>query len=432
MALGRSGRSGTGRQGAGVSQRIAVIGAGMVGLSTAEWLRRDGHAVTLIDRVRPGDPAQASFGNAGVLAASSFIPVNATGLIGRIPGMLLDRDGPLHLRWSYLPRLMPWLIPFLRRANARDTERAVTALATLTSDTVDQHRALSRGTPAERFIRDGIYATLYRSRAACEADAGGQRIRQAHGARIEYRDRERLLADDPYLGPAYGYAACHMDHGWITDPGAYLGALADWFTGQGGAFRQGDVAEIAPGPDGVNLTVAGEALDVDRAVVAGGAWSARLVRQLGHRAGLETERGYHVLLKNPSRRTPFPCLLADAKFVATPMATGLRLAGQLEYGGLRAGRSEAPFRLVHRRLRELYPDLEWDGEERWMGHRPTTIDSLPFIGPSPNAPRVHFAFGAQHIGLTAGPRTGRMIADQISGRTPNIELAPFRVGRFDR
>ena len=138
-----------------------------------------------------------------------------------------------------------------------------------------------------------------------------------------------------------------------------------------------------------------------------------------------------MLFRSPSRKPPFPYMLSDSKFVVTPMTPGLRCAGQLELGGLTAGPSEAPFRVVQTRIRELYPDLEWDGEDRWLGHRPSTIDSVPFIGPSPKAPRVHFAFGAQHIGLTTGPKTGRLIADQIAGRTPNIDMAPFRVGRFD-
>lgn len=414
-----------------MTDRIAVIGAGMVGLSTAEWLRRDGHTVTLIDRIESGQPGQASYGNAGILAATSFIPVSVPGLLAKVPKMLLDPLGPLHLKWGYLPRLLPWLIPFLRRANARDVEKTVRALATITTDTVDQHRALAAGTPAERFIQPGIYAFLYRSREACEGDDWGHRMREAYGAKIEFRDLDRLRQDDPHLGDAYSYAACHMDHGWITNPGGYLAALAAWFRDQGGEIALGEVTDIAPGPDNVRVTFGGETRTFDRAVLAGGAWSAALATKLGHKPGLETERGYHMVLKGATRRTPFPYMLADSKFVVTPMDAGIRCAGQLEFGGLAAEPSDTPFRVVQTRMRELYPGIEWQEEERWMGHRPSTIDSVPFIGPSPKAPRVHFAFGAQHIGLTTGPKTGRLIADLIGGRTPNIDMAPFRVGRFD-
>lgn len=413
------------------AQKIAVVGAGIVGISTAEWLRRDGHEVTLIDRIDPGQPGQTSFGNAGILAASSYIPVPVPGLLSKVPKMLLDPLGPLHLKWSYLPRLMPWLIPFLRRANKEDVLATVKALSTISADTVDQHRALAHGTPAEDFIVPGIYAFLYRSQAACEADEFGHAIRRDEGVKIEFRDRDRLLQDDPNLGTEYCYAACHMDHGWITNPGGYVAALYGHFQQQGGKFVQGEVNDIQPKSAGADITVEGQTHSFDQTVLAGGAWSGRLAKKLGHKPALETERGYHLLLKNPSHTPPFPYMLSDAKFVATPMELGLRCAGQVEFGGLTAKPSDAPFKVVKTRIKQLYPTLTWDEEDRWLGHRPSTVDSVPFIGPSPKTPQIHFAFGAQHIGLTTGPKTGRLIADMIGGRAPNIDMHPFRVGRFD-
>jgi D-amino-acid dehydrogenase len=113
------------------------------------------------------------------------------------------------------------------------------------------------------------------------------------------------------------------------------------------------------------------------------------------------------------------------------MEAGLRCAGLVEFGGLDAPASKAPVGLFKRRIRKLYPTLTWESEDAWMGHRPSTIDSLPLIGPSPKAPGVVFAFGAQHLGLTMGPKTGRLIADLIGDRSPNIDMTPYNVGRFD-
>jgi D-amino-acid dehydrogenase len=412
--------------------RVAVIGAGIVGVSTAEWLRRDGHEVTLIDRIEPGDPAQTSYGNAGILASSGIIPVAVPGLVAKAPKMLLDPLGPLHLRWRHLPRLLPWLMPFLRRATMPDVERTASALADLLGGSVDQHRALARGTPAERFIREGPYIHLYRNRAEYEADEPFHAVRRAHGLRMEERDRARLLQDDPWLGEHYGFAACWMDNGWITDPGAYVAALFDHFRRHGGSFLRGEAGGLRPLEEGAEVTVAGETRRFDRAVLSAGAWSATLARRLGHDPKLETERGYHLVLRGPNRRPPFPYSLSDGKFIATPMDAGIRAAGQVEFGGFDPRLSEKPFRIFRTRLLQLYPDLEWEGEERWLGHRPSTVDALPFIGPSPKVPAIYFAFGAQHVGLTSGPRTGRLIADLVAGRTPNIDISPFRVGRFDR
>ena len=414
-----------------MTHRIAVIGAGIVGVSTAEWLRRDGHDVTLIDRGDPGQPAQTSYGNAGVFAGCGVIPVPAPGLLAKVPKMLLGKMGPLHLKWGYLPRLIPWLIPFLRRANEKDLRATAEGLASLLGDTTDQHMMLAKGTPAEAFIRPGIYSFLYTSRQSYQGDAMGHALRQELGFRMEERDRDRLLQDDPHLGPHYNFAACYLDNGWITDPGGYVAALFGHYRSEGGAFQQGEVDDIRPAGEGAEVVVGGQTLAFDRAVLSGGVWSTKLAKRLGHKTAMESERGYHLVLKNPSHRPPFPYMLADAKFVATPMDAGIRCAGQVEFGGLEAGMSEAPFHIVNTRIKQLYPTLTWEGESRWMGHRPSTVDSLPFIGPSPKAPAIHFAFGAQHIGLTSGPKTGRLIADLIGQRRPNIDMQPFRVGRFD-
>ncbi len=411
--------------------KVGVVGGGIVGVSTALWLVRDGHSVTLFDRNDPGTPAQTSFGNAGMIANVGIVPVNTPGLIRKIPGMLFSKDGPLHLKWSYLPRLVPWLIPFLRRANQAEVERTAAALADLLSGTVDQHQTLHKGTAAEQYFRHSDYVFLYRSRAAFAADGVGHALRQKHGGELHQWDRAQLEARDPNLGQHYQHAAVYPGNGWVSDPGAYVAGLFAAFREHGGIFHQGEVDDIQPAADGAAITVAGEVLTFDRTVLAGGVWSDRLARRLGHKTAMESERGYHLVYRNPSIMPPLPYSLTDAKVIATPMAGGLRCAGQVEFGGLKAGMSEAPFRLARRVLARLYPALEWDGEERWLGHRPSTIDSLPLIGPSPAAPAILFAFGAQHIGLTSGPRTGRLIADMIGGRNPNIDIRPFRVGRFD-
>lgn len=411
---------------------VAVVGAGIVGVSSATWLLRDGHRVTLFDRADPGAPSQTSFGNAGMIASVGIVPVSVPGLLRKVPGMLADPNGALHLRWSYLPRLLPWLIPFLRRGNMRDLEHTASALADLLSDAPDQHAALHAGTGADRYFIRGDYVFLYPSRAAFSKDRMSHELRQRFGRPLEERDREALLERDPHLGPHYRFAAVYPGNAWVTDPGAYVATLFDAFRGAGGHFRKAEVTDIAPGEDGARITTTEAAEPFDRVVLAGGVWSDRLARRLGHRTAMESERGYHVVFANPSVMPPVPYSLSDAKMIATPMDGGLRCAGQVEFGGLDAAPSEKPFRVARHFVKKLYPDLEWEGESRWMGHRPSTVDSLPLIGPSPRAPAIHFAFGAQHIGLTSGARTGRLIADLVAGRRPNMDLAPFRVGRFDR
>lgn len=411
---------------------IIVVGGGITGVSTAEWLRRDGHRVTMIDRTAPGDSGQTSYGNAGLLARCAVVPVPTPDVWKKAPAMLLRSDGPLFVRWSYLPRLLPWLIPFLLTGRRGRVEQIAAALLPLIEDSVDQHKALVRGTPAERRIRIGEYSYLYKDRKAFRRDTFSFDLYRQFGIEWEERERDTLLDIDPALGPAYGFAAVFKDHGWIADPGRYVADLAAWFEAQGGVLRRAEVSNIVPLEDGRAAVVAGgERLEADRVVLATGAWSAKLANRLGHAVALESERGYHLWLRGPSVTPPHPYMLADSKFVATPMDGTLRCAGLVEFGGLDAPASRAPVELLRRGVRKLYPALEWEAEDSWLGHRPSTTDSLPLLGPSPKAPGILWAFGAQHLGLTMGPKTGRLLADMIGGRTPNIEMAPYRVGRFD-
>ncbi len=414
--------------------QVIVIGAGITGVSAAEWLRRDGHSVTLIDRVRPGDPAQTSYGNAGILARASVVPVSVPGLIRKAPRMLLDPDSPLYLRWRYLPRLAPWLVRFLRNGRREKVEEIARALASLTGDSVDQHLALAQGTPAERFVRRGYYTCIYPDRAAFERDGFEWALRRAHGFDWEEWDRPRLAAHDPGLSERYTFAAALTDHGYITSPGRYVAALAEHFERAGGRFLQGVVTGIEQAAGGrASVTLMGGARrEADRVVLAAGAWSVPLARQLGHEPMMESERGYHLVLTGASHAPPAPLMIADAKTAVSPMEEGLRFAGTVEFGGLDGPPSKAPLEAMRRRVAKVYPGLRWDGEATWMGHRPSTVDSLPLLGPARKVPAVHFAFGGQHVGMTIGPRLGRMCADLVAGRTPNVDIRPLRPDRFDR
>jgi len=410
-----------------MTSNAIVVGAGITGIAAAEWLRRGGVRVTLIDRVAPGAPEQASYGNAGVFARSAIIPLTEPGLLAKAPRMLFDPDSPLFVRWSYLPRLLPWLVPFLRNARADQFARIVRNLHMLTDDSVDQHQALAMGTGAEKYIKTGDYAFYFRDRKAFLKDRAGMDMRKNLGFEMTEVAGDALHRRDPQLGTRYNFAAVFGDHGWLTSPGNYVAALGRHYVEQGGMFRQGAVADITD--DGVTLSD-GHRLTADRIILAAGAWSGALAGKLGQRPMLETERGYHLFLKNPSYLPAHPFMVSDAKFVVTPMADGLRCAGIVEFGGLHAPPSAAPTALLRKRIRQVYPGLTWQSEETWMGHRPTTPDCLPHIGPLAHAPNVICAYGAQHIGLTVGPRIGRLVAEMAMGRRINQDLTAFSPDRF--
>ena len=409
--------------------RVAIIGAGIVGVSTALWLQRDGHEVTLIDRKGPAEGT--SYGNGGVLASCAMVPVTGPGLIRKAPGMLISRDQPLFIKWGYLPKLMPWLVKYLKNANADDTHRIADAIAGVVGDSLAEHQALAEGTGAEKWIVPSDYLYVYRNRAAFEADAFGWNIRARHGIEWEELEGPEFRGYDPIFSPEQGFAVRMDNHGRIADPGRYVKDLAAHVESRGGRIVIGEVSDIARENGQVTgVRIGGETLPADAVVVATGVWSGPLAEKLGLKVPLETERGYHLELWEPSAMPRAPVMIASGKFVATPMEGRLRLAGIVEFGGLDARPSRGPFDLLRRYARAAMPDLVWAREEEWMGHRPAPADSIPVIGQVPGRSGAFTGFGHHHIGLTAGPKTGRLLAQLIGGKKPNLDLGAYSPARF--
>ena len=408
--------------------RTVVIGAGIAGVSTAIWLRRAGQEVTLVDRQEPGKGA--SYGNAGVLAACSVAPVTAPGLVKKAPFLLMNRDSPLFLVWERLPSIVPWLVRYLSHANDKDTRRIARGLATLVSDSPKQHRELAAGTGAERWLYDSDYIFAYESRQAFESDGYTWELRRAAGfepVQIEGPAVKDIL---PSFGFEGGLLAVMKNHGFVSSPGKYVGELAASLEAAGGTVAQAEVKDFQflDGRIQAVETNAGR-IECGTAVVAAGAWSKTLMQKIGLRVPLETERGYHVVFKNPTMQLSAPVMVASGKFVATPMDGGLRCAGVLEFGGLSPPPSRRPLELIRKKVLEAFPDLSWDGEEEWLGHRPAPSDSLPLIG-EVGSSGLYTAFGHHHIGLTAGPKTGRAVANLIVGAKLPLDISAFSPNRF--
>ncbi len=410
-------------------KNVIVVGAGIVGVSTAIWLQRDGHDVTLVDRAGPA--AEASAGNGGVLASCSVVPVTVPGLIAKAPGMLIDPTSPLFLRWSYLPRMMPWLARYLSHCRPAETKRIAAALTPIIGDSLDQHQALARGTPAERFVKPSDYVFVYPDRAAYEADAFGWQLRADNGFTWDLLEGADWHAYDPVFGPDANFAVRLADHGHISDPPAYVATLADHMQAEGGRLVIATMRDILQ-TDGTvtGITTDQGPIDGDCVVLTAGVWSGDLARRTGLKVPIETERGYHIDLIEPTIVPRAPVMMTTGKFVVTPMEGRLRCAGIVEFGGTEAPPSRKPFALLKKRIHEAIPGLQYREVREWMGHRPAPADSIPVIGQMPG-PRGYFAgFGHHHVGMTGGPKTGRLLAGLITGRRPNIDLRPYQPARF--
>ena len=411
-----------------MTQHVLVIGAGIVGVSTGIWLRRAGVEVTIVDRLGPGEGT--SHGNAGVLASVAMVPVTGPGLIRKAPGMLLSPDFPLFMRWLYLPKLAPWLMRYLSNANDSDTRRIARGLAPIVTDSVVQHKSLVTDLGLEDWVTESDYCFAYRNRAAFDAEAYTWALRRDAGFEPTLIKGGDVQDYEPNIHANIELIAALKQHGFIRDPGGYVRALATAFTKMGGVIRQADVKDFdLSGGTITGVETSAGRIDCDDAVLATGVWSKPLMKKLGLNVPLESERGYHIVFENAQGGPKRPTMVAAGKFVATPMAQGVRCAGVVEFGGLDAAPSKAPFALLRKQAHATFPNLTATAEIEWMGHRPAPSDSLPLIGQIGQS-RVFTAFGHHHIGLTGGPKTGRLIAGLVSGQPTNMDLAAYAPQRF--
>jgi D-amino-acid dehydrogenase len=412
----------------GAARHFTVVGAGTVGVCCALALQRDGHRVTLIDRAPPA--RGCSYGNGGLIQTGSVVPIATPGVLRQVPRMLLDPDQPLVIRWQYLPRLMPYLLRFVAAARPARVDAISKALASVLALAGDAYRTLLASAGAQDMIRTSGELYVYESEAAYRSAREAHGIRRARGIRVEEIPPQELRQLEPALAPIFRYAVYLPDSLQTVDPYVMTAALARHFAASGGTILEETVHEIEIGPDGPSAVVTDKARHpVDGLVVALGAYSKDWAARLGSRVPLDTERGYHLMLPNPGVPLRVPVISGDHRFGMVPLMGGIRIAGTAELATLDAPpnyrRAERLLRLAQR----ILPGL--DGAERvpWMGHRPSTPDSLPVIARSPNFRSVYFAFGHGHLGLTMGAATGRLVADLAAGREPPIDMRPFAVDR---
>ena len=419
--------------GTGTPPHVVIVGAGVVGACCASYLQRQGARVTLIDRQPPGDEGAASFGNAGSLSPSSLVPTPAPGMLRKAPGWLLREDGPLTVRWSYLPKLAPWLVRFIRAGDDAEHQRkASAALAALHAPTLDFHSELAAAAGVGHLVAPVEYLHVYGSEASY---AGAERewtIRREHGTDFEVLDRSAVREAEPDLAPHYVKGVMARGQGRTLNPGRLVRAYVDRVVANGGELRLAEVTGFEVRGNRVAAARTGDGtVEGDAFVLSAGAFSRKLTDRLGLGGlPLDTERGYHVTCPDPGVTLSRTVMEADCKFVANPMAMGVRFAGMVEMAGVDAPPNPRRAAVIKRLAKRMYPKLNLEGATEWMGRRPSMPDGLPVIGPSPRHENLWLAFGHGHTGMIAGPMTGRIVTGMITGPMPNLDVTPFRADRF--
>lgn len=403
-----------------------VIGAGLVGVCTGLYLQRAGHRVILVERDFPG--AGASGHNAGIFSLGNCMPTATPGVLAEVPHMLRDPLSPLAIRWSYLPRLSPWLLRFVLAGRPSRVESASAALAGLLARATKAYEPLL---PAGDVLHGGGHVLTYLSDESYAKARSGMALRSRHGVDFRVLDESGLGRLDPVLAGRFRHAVHIPDAPYTRDPQAFTAALTRRFLAGPGELRRGEAYdfEIARGRIRAVRTSAGR-IAAETVVIAAGAWSRRLVRRLGLKIPLDTERGYGVDLPDPGLPLRVPFISMDYHMAITPARRGWRVAGTDELAGLAAPPNyERAERLVEA-TRILFPEIGVAGATSWMGHRPALPDSLPVIGRPAHLANAYLAFGHGHVGLTLAGITGKMIQEMVDGDAPCVDPRPFRPERF--
>ncbi|MCZ0924107.1 NAD(P)/FAD-dependent oxidoreductase [Vibrio diabolicus] len=412
---------------------VAVVGAGVVGLCTALEAQRHGFQVTLFDKGLPGEGA--SFGNAGYLATELIDPLATKKTLAAAPRMWMDPKGPLALPWKYLPQALPWLARFVRSASSARVEASRQALYQLNQAAVPAWQRCLADIGAEEYLVPSGYLLVWESENKLDEA-------KTHAAYLAQWDIESVLLQgaqlrekEPELAETVSHALFFPNACRVKDPYLLSKQLFAVFQARGGCFEQTEVSEILPQENAVGVVTATSQNRFEHVVLCTGAWGKPLLEQTGISVPLEAERGYHLTIETADMETPplhHPIGSAERKFVMSPLASGLRVVGITEIGGLRLPEFTRRFNVLRHHSRQLLPRLNNPALKvsEWMGHRPTLSDSLPVIDQHPRHPRLLFAFGNQHLGLTQAAIGAELVISLLRQVEPEFDVKPYRVDRF--
>jgi D-amino-acid dehydrogenase len=406
-----------------------VIGAGIIGTAIAHDLQKRGEQVVLIDRDGPG--LGASFGNMASIAVTEFMPASRPSVWRQMPGWMLDPEGPVRVRPSYMLRLVPWFLRFIAASRPSKLRKLEAQGAALCSRALQDTLALLHETGLANQISDEGCLSLYTDEAEFRADRDHIEILERFGFPHEVMGRQAIKALEPELSDKIGMAVLFPQNRSMKDPYKLVLALAERFTAMGGRIEAGEVTGFLRS-EAIRAVMLqdGRRMNADKIVICAGAYSGKLAKMLDEPIPLETERGYHTQIMTPGIFMKHSIIWPARAFMVTPTAGGIRVGGTVEMAGLDAPPDYRRAKVTVRRAKEALPNLQCQDFTEWMGHRPALPDTVPILSASAKTRGVFYATGHGHLGLTYAATTARLMGDLITGARPPVNLDPYRVNRF--
>lgn len=409
---------------------VVVFGAGFVGLGAALALQERGRSVVVVDRLGKA-AGETSFGNTGIVQSEVVYPYGFPRDPLEIARAALNRDSRAQVRHAAVPRLAAALWRYFLASAGEPRQRSGAALRALVALAVAEHRRFAEGAGAGALLREGGWIKAFRTPRG--QARGLEEAEEARGFGVDYKllDRDALVSLEPHLSEAAIGGVHFTDPLTTPDPGALAEAYLALFVARGGSLMKGDARTLGASGDAWRVATQAGPVEAREAVIALGPWSAELARRLGYALPFFVKRGYHMhYAPRGGASLSRPVLDYERGYVVTPMARGLRLTTGAEFALPDDPPSPAHLERLEPFAREMYPLAERLDAEPWLGRRPCLPDMLPIVSRAPRHNNLWFDFGHQHLGLTLGPISGRLLADLMTGAAPCVDPTPYAMTRF--
>jgi D-amino-acid dehydrogenase len=409
---------------------IIVLGAGMVGVSAAVHLQRQGRSVVLIDR-RPA-AEETSFGNAGLIQCEGVVPYSFPRDLKKVVQYAFNRLPEARIDWRALPWLAPWLFSYWRHGTPEQVARTARAMRPLVERSVVEHGTLMQEAGIARELRRTGYLRVFRTAKRLETEIAAEEVaRSRYGVASEPKTPSEIRALEPHLEGELAGGILMPEPASVADPGGIGKAYAGLLARSGGKFLIGDARTLEQVKGGWRVRHADGIVEASTVVVALGPWSDDVLKPLGINVPLAVKRGYHMhYCARGNAGLTRPVYDGDYGYVLAPMARGIRLTTGAEFALRDAPATPVQLARVEPVARSLFPLAEQLDDRPWLGSRPCLPDLVPMIGPAPQHKGLWLDLGHHHLGFTLGPVSGRLVAELIIGKEPFTDPSPYRVDRF--
>ena len=408
-------------------KNIAVVGAGIVGICSAYFLKKSGFNVTLIDREDPG--TMTSFGHACSFADYANVPVNYPGLIWDIPKMLLRKDGPLAVDFFYILKNLPWAFSFLQNCKKEKVDEIASSLTNLLKHSQLSYDEIFKDINVKEYISHEENLYLFDTKKSFEDYEYANVIRKNNKVKVRNLTKDEVKELEPNIANVYYAGQIFTGSRHTTNPLAISTKIFEKFLELGGTYIKQNVKNLIQKENFIELSLENKKINFDKIIISAGAWSNQIANMLGDKFPLDTERGYHILFETNEKLINRPVAWSESGFYLIQIHDGIRAAGTVEIAGLKKSPNKKRIEMIERQSRKVLPQLG-KVKSTWMGRRPTLPDSLPIIGKSQQNSNVIYAFGHQHIGWTLGAVTGKIIDSLSRDQIPNIDISAYSPTRF--